>query len=146
MRSGGWLGSHIDEERSELWNVMRIAELVNHRIFERKLRPVIICSQGIPVSVSTYGFIKRKTIWHTTKKQIRPLFGLFWMHRSSILIRTTRLVEEVILFSQHFPLIPRPWWAWYPPFRLRASKLRHLRGKRETFDRTLGIFQSGDER
>ena len=92
MRSGGWLGSHIDEERSELWNVMRIAELVNHRIFERTLRPVIICSQGIPVSVSTYGFIKRKTIWHTTKKR-NPGFECF---ECSLPSRSTRLVEEVI--------------------------------------------------
>ena len=36
--NGGWLGSHIDEERSKLRNVMRFAELVNHRIFERKWR------------------------------------------------------------------------------------------------------------
>ena len=35
-RSGGWLGSYIDEERSKMRNVMWIAELVNHRIFERK--------------------------------------------------------------------------------------------------------------
>lgn len=36
--SGGCLGSHNDEERSKLRNVMWIAELVNHRIFERKWR------------------------------------------------------------------------------------------------------------
>ena len=40
--SGGCLGSHIDEERSKLRNVMRFAELVNHRIFERKLRSRVI--------------------------------------------------------------------------------------------------------
>ena len=42
MRSGGWLGSHIDEERSKLRNVIRIAELVNHQIFERLLHLWVI--------------------------------------------------------------------------------------------------------
>jgi hypothetical protein len=36
--NGGSLGSCIDEERSKLRYVMWIAELVNHRIFERNLR------------------------------------------------------------------------------------------------------------
>lgn len=40
--NGGCLGSHIDEERSKLRNVMRFAELVNHRIFERKWRSRVI--------------------------------------------------------------------------------------------------------
>ena len=35
---GGCLGSSIDEERSKLRYVVRIAEPVNHRIFERKWR------------------------------------------------------------------------------------------------------------
>ena len=34
----GCLGSRNDEERSEMRYVMRIAEYVNHQIFERKLR------------------------------------------------------------------------------------------------------------
>ena len=37
-RGGGCLGSHIDEERSKLRYVVRFAELVSHRIFERKWR------------------------------------------------------------------------------------------------------------
>ena len=37
-RSGGCLGSHIDEERSKTRYVLRFAELVSHRIFERMLR------------------------------------------------------------------------------------------------------------
>ena len=41
-RNGGCLGSCNDEERSEMRNVMRIAELVNHQIFERKLRSWVI--------------------------------------------------------------------------------------------------------
>ena len=41
-RDGGYLGSHIDEERSEMRYVMRIAEHVSHRIFERKW-----CSRAI---------------------------------------------------------------------------------------------------
>ncbi len=36
--SDGCLGSRNDEERSEMRYVMRIAELVNHQIFERILR------------------------------------------------------------------------------------------------------------
>ena len=36
--SNGCLGSRNDEERSEMRYVMRIAEYVNHQIFERKLR------------------------------------------------------------------------------------------------------------
>ena len=34
----GYLGSCDDEERSEMRYVMRIAELVNHQIFERTWR------------------------------------------------------------------------------------------------------------
>ncbi len=37
-RDGGYLGSHIDEERSKMRYVVWIAEHVNHRIFERKWR------------------------------------------------------------------------------------------------------------
>ncbi len=37
--NNGSLGSRIDEERSELRYVMRIAASVKHRIFERTLRP-----------------------------------------------------------------------------------------------------------
>lgn len=36
--NNGHLGSRIDEERSELRYVMRIASSVNHQIFERKWR------------------------------------------------------------------------------------------------------------
>lgn len=35
--NNGYLGSRIDEDRSEFRYVMRIAELVNHQIVERKL-------------------------------------------------------------------------------------------------------------
>ena len=35
--NGGCLGSRNDEERSEMRYVMRIADLVNHQIFERTL-------------------------------------------------------------------------------------------------------------
>ena len=45
--NGGSLGSHIDEERSEMRYVMRIADPVSHRIFERILRP-----PGIPEGLS----------------------------------------------------------------------------------------------
>ena len=36
--NGGYLGSHIEEERSELRKAMRIAESVRHQIFERSMR------------------------------------------------------------------------------------------------------------
>ena len=36
--SNGYLGSYDDEERSEMRYVMRIAEFVNHQIFERTWR------------------------------------------------------------------------------------------------------------
>ena len=36
--SDGCLGSRNDEERSEMRYVMRIAESVNHQIFERTMR------------------------------------------------------------------------------------------------------------
>ena len=52
-RNGGWLGSHIDEEHSKLWNVLRTAELVIHRIFERMLRPRLVRDLGIPIWVSS---------------------------------------------------------------------------------------------
>ena len=35
--NGGYLGSHIEEERSELREAMRIAESVRHQIFERSM-------------------------------------------------------------------------------------------------------------
>jgi hypothetical protein len=41
-RDGGYLGSHIDEERSKMRYVVWIAEHVNHRIFERKWRSRVI--------------------------------------------------------------------------------------------------------
>lgn len=40
--NNGSLGSRIDEERSELRYVMRIAASVKHRIFERTLRPSVL--------------------------------------------------------------------------------------------------------
>ena len=46
--SNGYLGSYDDEERSEMRYVMRIAEFVNHQIFERTWRPF----WGMLVSVS----------------------------------------------------------------------------------------------
>ena len=42
IRNGGCLGSYNDEERSKLRNVMRIAELVNHQIFECKSHSRVI--------------------------------------------------------------------------------------------------------
>ena len=39
--NNGYLGSRNDEDRSEFRYVMRIAELVNHQIVERKLHFLI---------------------------------------------------------------------------------------------------------
>ena len=41
--SNGYLGSYDDEERSEMRYVMRIAEFVNHQIFERTWRLLEAC-------------------------------------------------------------------------------------------------------
>lgn len=42
----GYLGSHIDEERSEMRYAMRIAETASHQIFERKWRQLNIGMLG----------------------------------------------------------------------------------------------------
>ena len=50
--SEGCLGSGNDEERSEMRYVMRIAESVNHQIFERKLRSV-----GVPLEHASFSVV-----------------------------------------------------------------------------------------
>ena len=47
--SNGCLGSHNDEERSEMRYVMRIAELVSHQNFERNLHCLGSMSVGVSV-------------------------------------------------------------------------------------------------
>ena len=45
--SNGCLGSHNDEERSEMRYVMRIARPVSHQIFERTLRFVGLLTEHV---------------------------------------------------------------------------------------------------
>lgn len=51
--SGGSLGSHNDEERSKARYELRIAELVNHHIFERIMQQ--------QTSVCSYAFLSVKS-------------------------------------------------------------------------------------
>lgn len=57
--NNGSLGSRIDEERSELRYVMRIAASVKHRIFERTLRPPVF--QG--ACLSERRFLSQRLCW-----------------------------------------------------------------------------------
>jgi hypothetical protein len=52
--SNGCLGSHIDEERSEMRYVMRIAQSVSHQNFERILHFPLRGSMSVGVSVLTH--------------------------------------------------------------------------------------------
>lgn len=65
-RGGGCLGSHIDEERSKLRYVVRFAELVSHRIFERKWRSREILRarlfEGPFIRFNHFGFVYE--LWH----------------------------------------------------------------------------------
>lgn len=72
-RNGGWLGSYIDEERSKLRNVMRIAELVNHRIFERKWRSWSPASIPVWVSLKKVKFLKNFVL-----SAVEPFFPRFF--------------------------------------------------------------------
>ena len=65
-RDGGCLGSHIDEERSKMRYVMRIAELVSHQIFERKLRSWAIlraCLFECPLKIQKFAIPNALALW-----------------------------------------------------------------------------------
>ena len=62
----GYLGSHIDEERSEMRYVMRIAKSTSHQIFERNWRRLPV---GIFVSVC-----KEITNLNVVEKLLKNIF------------------------------------------------------------------------
>ena len=95
--SNGCLGSRNDEERSEMRYVMRIAEYVNHQIFERKLRFRVLLGAFLFQCLLTQ--LARVMHYHNSvRNMIFIVFKTIW-------IKVYRLVPSCKWFYY--------WWAWW---------------------------------
>lgn len=79
--NNGSLGSRIDEERSELRYVMRIAASVKHRIFERTLRPLAF--QGACLSERRFPS-QRELVVGGTRLANRRVSLKVWAERAAL--------------------------------------------------------------
>lgn len=79
--NNGSLGSRIDEERSELRYVMRIAASVKHRIFERTLRPLAF--QGACLSERRFPS-QRELVVGGTRLADRRVSLKVWAERAAL--------------------------------------------------------------
>lgn len=99
--NNGSLGSRIDEERSELRYVMRIAASVKHRIFERTLRPLAF--QGACLSERRFPS-QRELVVGGTRLANRRVSLKVWAGRAALALAhcgdTHTLGPEALLLAR----------------------------------------------